>query len=247
MDPVIQVKGLRKSYGATSAVDGVSLEVRAAEIFGLVGPNGAGKTTTLECIEGLRTFDAGVIRVLGLDPVTDGPVLKRRIGIQLQDSEVHERLKVWEALDLFACFYPNTVDPAALLTQLGLQDKRSSFFGTLSGGQRQRLFIALALVHDPEVLFLDELTSGLDPQARRGTWQIVRDLRERGKTVVLSSHSMEEAEQLCDRLAIMDHGRVLALDTPAAIIASTRSATLEDAYLQLTGSPHGYLGEAVVT
>jgi len=216
--PIVQVEHLRKVYGSTVAVDDISFEVYQGEIFGMVGPNGAGKTTTIECIEGLRPPDSGHIRVLGLDPHRDGYALRSRIGIQLQESVLQDRMKVWEALDLFASFYPHSVDWEPLLEQLGLADKRNTPFAKLSGGQKQRLFIALALVHDPEVVFLDELTTGLDPQARRAMWDLVRQIRERGKTVFLTTHFMEEAERLCDRVAIIDRGRIVALDTPENLI-----------------------------
>jgi ABC-2 type transport system ATP-binding protein len=216
--PIVQVEHLRKVYGSTVAVDDVSFEVYQGEIFGMVGPNGAGKTTTVECIEGLRQPDGGHIRVLGLDPHHDGYALRARIGIQLQESVLQDRMKVWEALDLFASFYPRSVDWEPLLEQLGLAEKRNTPFAKLSGGQKQRLFIALALVHDPEIVFLDELTTGLDPQARRAMWYLVRQIRGRGKTVFLTTHFMEEAERLCDRVAIMDRGRIIALDTPENLI-----------------------------
>ncbi|MEJ5312569.1 MAG: ABC transporter ATP-binding protein [Anaerolineae bacterium] len=218
--PVIQVKSLHKTYGSVVAVNCVSMEIQPGEIFGMVGPNGAGKTTTIECIEGLRRPDGGSIRVLGLDPQADGYALRARIGIQLQESSLPDRLKVWEALDLFASFYPRSVDWRSLLEQLGLADKYSTPFGKLSGGQKQRLFIALALINDPELVFFDELTTGLDPQSRRTMWDLVRDIRARGKTVFLTTHFMEEAERLCDRVAIMDHGQIVALDTPENLIRS---------------------------
>ncbi|RME44363.1 MAG: ABC transporter ATP-binding protein [Caldilineae bacterium] len=214
----IEVRDLRKSYGDTLAVDGISFEVAAGEIFGMVGPNGAGKTTTIECIEGLRRPDAGHIRVAGLNPQTDGYALRTRIGVQLQESALPQRIKVWEALDLFAAFYPRSLPQESLLAQLGLQKQRNTPFARLSGGQKQRLFIALALLPDPEIVFLDELTTGLDPQARRAMWDMVRDIRQQGKTVFLTTHFMEEAERLCDRVAVIDHGRIIALDTPARLI-----------------------------
>lgn len=216
--PIVQVEHLRKAYGSTVAVEDASFEVHEGEIFGMVGPNGAGKTTTIECIEGLRRADSGHIRVLGLDPQCDGYALRPRIGIQLQESALQDRIKVWEALSLFASFYPHSIDWQPLLGQLGLADRRNTPFAKLSGGQKQRLFIALALVSDPEVVFLDELTTGLDPQARRAMWDLVREIRDRGKTVFLTTHFMEEAERLCDRVAIMDHGRIVALDTPGNLI-----------------------------
>ncbi|MGC9092357.1 MAG: ABC transporter ATP-binding protein [Bacteroidota bacterium] len=216
--PVIHVEHLCKAYDSTLAVDDVSFEVYEGEIFGMVGPNGAGKTTTIERIEGLRHPDSGQVCVLGLDPHHDGYALRSRIGIQLQESVLQDRIKVWEALDLFAAFYPRSVNWQPLLEQLGLMEKRNTPFAKLSGGQKQRLFIALALVHDPEIVFLDELTTGLDPQARRAMWDLVLQIRERGKTVFLTTHFMEEAERLCDRVAIVDRGRVVALDTPEGLI-----------------------------
>ncbi len=220
MGLAVEVTDLRKSYGPVRAVDGISFTVAEGEIFGMVGPNGAGKTTTIECVEGMRRPDGGTIRVLGLDPLRDGYALRQRIGVQLQEAALPPRLKVWEAMDLFGSFYPRRADGMALLEQLGLADKRNAFFDKLSGGQKQRLFIALALVNDPELVFLDELTTGLDPQARRAMWDLVRGIRDRGKTVFLTTHYMEEAERLCDRVAIMDHGKIVALDTPENLIRS---------------------------
>ena len=217
---VIQVENLRKTYGSVVAVDDISFEVYEGEIFGIVGPNGAGKTTTIECIEGLRSPDKGRICVLGLDPERDGKALCSRIGVQLQHSVLQERVKVGEALSLFASFYPRSVDPDTLMEQLGLSEKRDSLFCQLSGGQKQRLFVALALVNDPELVFPDEITTGLDPQARHAMWDLIRGIRDRGKTVVLTTHFMEEAERLCDRVAIVDHGRIVALDTPSNLIRS---------------------------
>ncbi len=220
MDTVVHVEGLRKTYGATVAVDGISFYVQAGEIFGMVGPNGAGKTTTIECLEGLRKPDAGLVRVLGVDPRQAGQALCLRAGMQLQQSNLPDRMQVWEALDLYASFYPHAADWKVLLAQLGLQEKRNTPFSKLSGGQKQRLFIALALLPDPQLVFLDELTTGLDPQARHAIWDLVREVRLRGKTVILTTHFMEEAERLCDRVAILDGGRIVALDTPAALIRS---------------------------
>jgi len=217
---VIEVKNLHKNYGRVVAVEAVSFEVYKGEIFGLVGPNGAGKTTSVECIEGLRQPDGGELTVLGLDPGRDGYALRERIGVQLQESALQNRIRVWEALDLFASLSARSVPWEPLLNQLGLAEKRNSPFAKLSGGQKQRLYIALALVNDPEVVFLDELTTGLDPQARRAMWDLVRQVRDRGKTVVLTTHFMEEAERLCDRVAVMDHGRIVALDTPEKLIQS---------------------------
>jgi ABC-2 type transport system ATP-binding protein len=219
MRPVIQVSGVRKTYGPTVAVDDVSFEVNDGEIFGLIGPNGAGKTTTMECIEGLRTPDRGSILVLGLDPFRDIYKLQERIGVQLQQAQLQKRIKVWEAVDLWASLYrKKEIDGERLLEQLGLADKRGAWFMNLSGGQKQRLFIALALINDPEVVFLDELTTGLDPQARRAIWDLVRGIRERGKTVFLTTHLMEEAERLCDRVAIIEHGRIIDVDRPERLV-----------------------------
>jgi ABC-2 type transport system ATP-binding protein len=219
MPPIIQVSQVRKSYGATVAVDEVSFEVHDGEIFGLIGPNGAGKTTTMECIEGLRTPDRGAISVLGLDPFRDAYKLQERIGVQLQQAQLQKRIKVWEAVDLWASLYENSAaDGERLLEQLGLIDKRNAWFMTLSGGQKQRLFIALALINDPQVVFLDELTTGLDPQSRRAIWELVRGIRARGKTVFLTTHLMEEAERLCDRVAIIERGRIVDIDRPENLV-----------------------------
>jgi ABC-2 type transport system ATP-binding protein len=219
MRPVIQVSGVRKTYGSMVAVDEVSFDVNEGEIFGLIGPNGAGKTTTMECIEGLRTPDRGVISVLGLNPFHDVYQLQDRIGVQLQQAQLQKRIKVWEAVDLWASLYQKKKsDGERLLDQLGLLDKRNAWFMTLSGGQKQRLFIALALINDPEVVFLDELTTGLDPQSRRAIWELVRGIRERGKTVFLTTHLMEEAERLCDRVAIIEHGRIVDIDKPESLV-----------------------------
>ena len=220
MTAVIEVNDLRKTYGDVVAVDGVSFEVAAGEIFGMVGPNGAGKTTTIECIEGLRRASSGRVRIFGEDPLKNRTAIAERIGIQLQESAIPPRLRVSEALWLFASFYPHQADPDQLLGQLGLLEKKSSAFTKLSGGQKQRLFIALALINLPEVVFLDELTTGLDPHARRAMWDLVRGIRDQKRTVFLTTHFMEEAERLCDRVAILDHGRIVALDTPEALIRS---------------------------
>ena len=217
---VISVEGLRKVYGQTRAVDGVSFDVGEGEIFGIIGPNGAGKTTTVECLEGLRVPDEGRVRVLGQDPQREGDALSERMGAQLQESALPARLRVGEAMALFASFYSHPLPSAALLDDLGLADRVRVAWGDLSGGQQQRLAIALALVGDPEVVFFDELTSGLDPQARRATWNLVSAVRDRGKTIVLTTHFMEEAEHLCDRVLIIDHGQVVALDTPANLVVS---------------------------
>jgi ABC-2 type transport system ATP-binding protein len=220
MRSVIQVSGVRKTYGKTVAVDEVSFEVHDGEIFGLIGPNGAGKTTTMECIEGLRTPDRGSISVLGLDPFRQVYKLQDRIGVQLQQAQLQKRIKVWEAVDLWATLYQKkAIDGERLLDQLGLTDKRNAWFMNLSGGQKQRLFIALALINDPEVVFLDELTTGLDPQSRRAIWDLVRGIRDRGKTVFLTTHLMEEAERLCNRVAIIEHGRIIDIDTPESLVS----------------------------
>jgi ABC-2 type transport system ATP-binding protein len=219
MTPVIQVSGLRKTYGRTVAVDDVSFEVRDGEIFGLIGPNGAGKTSTMECVEGLRKADGGSISVLGLDPRRQAYRLQDRIGVQLQQAQLQKRIKVVEAVHFWAALYRRRpTDGDRLLEQLGLADKRHAWFMTLSGGQKQRLFIVLALINDPDVVFLDELTTGLDPQARRAIWELVRGIRTRGKTVFLTTHLMEEAERLCDRVAIIEHGRVVDIDSPEALV-----------------------------
>lgn len=220
MRPVIEVSAIRKTYGRTVAVDEASFTVNEGEIFGLIGPNGAGKTTTMECVEGLRKPDRGAISVLGLDPFRQVYKLQERIGVQLQQAQLQKRIKVWEAVDLWASLYrKKKVNAERLLEQLGLSDKRGAWFMNLSGGQKQRLFIALALINDPEVVFLDELTTGLDPQARRAIWDLVRGIRVQGKTVFLTTHLMEEAERLCDRVAIIEHGRIIDIDTPEQLVA----------------------------
>ena len=237
MTAVIEVNGLVKRYRRRTAVDGVSFSVSQGEIFGVVGPNGAGKTSTIECLEGLREADGGTVRVLGLDPRADGGRLRQKIGVQLQQAALPERIKVWEALDLFASYYDNPVDWRQLIEEWGLSGKADAAFSSLSGGQQQRLFITLALVNDPSVVFLDELTTGLDPHARRATWDLIRDLRDRGVTVVLVTHVMEEAERLCDRVAVIDQGKVIALGKPALLVDDGEN--LDDAFLRLTGR-HSY-------
>ncbi len=216
--PAIHVSAIRKTYGRTVAIDDVSFDVEAGEIFGLIGPNGAGKTTTMECVEGLRRPDRGVISVLGRDPLRDAYALQERIGVQLQEAQLQKRIKVGEAVALWAALYRKPANGDRVIDQLGLSDKRNAWFMTLSGGQKQRLFIALALVNEPELVFLDELTTGLDPQARRAIWDLVRDIQRRGKTVLLTTHLMEEAERLCDRVAIIDHGRIIDAGTPAELV-----------------------------
>jgi ABC-2 type transport system ATP-binding protein len=218
MTAVIEVTGLTKRYRGQAAVDGISFHVDKGEIFGILGPNGAGKTTAVECLEGLRKRDGGQVRILGLDPRTDGHRLHQRIGVQLQETQLPDKLKVREALQLYASFYPDPADWRELLGRWGLTGKANSSFAKLSGGQKQRLFIALALVGNPEVVFLDELTAGLDPGARRATWDLISQVRAQGVTVVLVSHFMDEVEELCDRVAILEQGRIAALDTPAGLV-----------------------------
>ena len=241
---VIQVENLTKTYGSTTAVSGLSFCVQRGEIFGIVGPNGAGKTTTMECLAGLRRATSGQLSVLGLNPAREERELRKRVGVQLQQAALPEDLKVWEALDLFATIYHRPDGWQKLMKTWGLEEKRNARFGTLSGGQKQRLFIALSLVNDPELVFLDEITTGLDPQARRSTWDLIEKLREHGKTVVLVTHFMDEAERLCDRVAIIDHGSLVALNTPRALIenlhAETRiifSADKQETYLWLNNVP----------
>src|SRR6201995_4948555 len=217
MAAVIEVTGLTKRYGGQAVVDDISFHVEAGEIFGILGPNGAGKTTAVECMEGLRRRDGGQVRILGLDPLTDHHRLHQRIGVQLQETQLQEKLKVREALELYASFYPDPADWRELLERWGLAGKADTRFAKLSGGQKQRLFIALALVGNPEVVFLDELTSGLDPAARRATWDLIGQVRDSGVTVVLVSHFMDEVEELCDRVAILEQGRIAGLATPAGL------------------------------
>jgi ABC-2 type transport system ATP-binding protein len=218
MAAVVEVEHLRKTYGGVVAVDDLSLSVEKGEIFGVLGPNGAGKTTTVECVEGLRQPDHGLIRVLGLDPARQTAELRPRIGCQLQEAALPDRIRVWEALDLFASLAPRPIDWRPALDQWGLRERRTAAFSHLSGGEQQRLFVALALINQPEVVFLDELTQGLDPAARRVAWELVRSVRDRGATVVLVTHFMEEAQQLCDRVAVVHRGRVAAVGTPQELI-----------------------------
>ncbi|TDD86212.1 ABC transporter ATP-binding protein [Actinomadura darangshiensis] len=241
---IIEVNGLRKAYGGRPAVDGIGFAVDEGEIFGILGPNGAGKTTTVECVEGLRAPDAGVVRVAGLDPRADRGELTAILGVQLQESELQEKLTVREALELYSAFYPRPADWRELAERLGITGKLTTRFGRLSGGQKQRLFIALALIGRPRVVVLDELTTGLDPRARRDTWKLIEEVRDSGVTVLLVTHFMEEAQQLCDRIAVFKQGRVAALDSPAGLIrrsaggtvlAFTPSRPLDDG--DLTGLP----------
>ncbi len=220
MNPVITVEHLAKRYGELQAAADVSFEVREGEIFGLLGPNGAGKTTSVECVQGLRDPDSGSIRVLGLDPATDAARLRALIGSQLQESSLPHRMKVWEALDLFSSLQPNGPPWRAVMAEWGLAEKAGASFGSLSGGQRQRLLVALALVNAPKVVFLDEMTTGLDPAARRATWELIERIRQAGTTVVLVTHFMDEADRLCDRLAVVAQGRVIATGSPAELVAS---------------------------
>ena len=234
MKTVITIDNLTKKYGDVTAVDNISFQVQPAEIFGLVGHNGAGKTTTIECLEGFHTPTSGHIRVLGLNPLTQTRQLRQRIGIQHQHAELPDRIKVWEALDVFAAMYDRSADYNALIGQLGLGEKRNVYFAKLSGGQKQRLFIALALINKPDLVFLDELTTGLDPLARRDIWRLIESIREDGTTVLLSTHYMDEAERLCDRIAIMKRGFLVALDTPANLKTQYNQPTLEDVFIHLT-------------
>ncbi|MEV4168017.1 ABC transporter ATP-binding protein [Nonomuraea sp. NPDC049709] len=215
---IIEVRNLRKQYPNHLAVDDVSFEVAEGEIFGILGPNGAGKTTTVECVAGLRARDGGTVRVAGLDPQADRDGLRQVLGMQLQSAALPDKIRVWEAMDLYASFYPDPADWGELLDRVGLADKRHTYFRELSGGQRQRLSVALALVGRPRVAVLDELTTGLDPAARRDTWELIEQVRDTGVTIVLVTHFMEEAERLCDRLALIDAGKVVSTDTPAGLI-----------------------------
>ncbi|MFC4592074.1 ABC transporter ATP-binding protein [Sphaerisporangium corydalis] len=223
---IIEVNGLRKAYGGRPVVDGVSFAVEEGEIFGILGPNGAGKTTTVECVEGLRVPDGGTVRVAGLDPVADHERVTPLLGAQLQESELQAKLTVREALELYSAFYPRPADWRPLAERLGLDGVLTTRFGKLSGGQRQRLFIALALIGDPRVVVLDELTTGLDPRGRRDTWKLIEDVRDSGVTVLLVTHFMEEAQHLCDRVAVIHAGRVAALDTPQGLIGRAASSTV---------------------
>jgi ABC-2 type transport system ATP-binding protein len=220
MTAVIEIDALQKRYHEVVAVAEATFAVEQGEIFGLLGSNGAGKTTTVECAQGLRAPTCGSVRVLGRDPRGEAAALRGRIGCQLQESRLPDHMKVWEALDLFASLTPGAVDWRGLMEQWGLAEKRTASFASLSGGQRQRLFIALALVSDPEVVFLDEMTTGLDPASRRVAWELIEQVRDRGTTVVLVTHFMDEAERLCDRVAVMDAGRIVAMDTPRALVAA---------------------------
>ncbi|MEV6226279.1 ABC transporter ATP-binding protein [Saccharopolyspora shandongensis] len=235
---IIEVDGLRKTYAGRPVVDGVGFTVEAGEIFGILGPNGAGKTTTVECIEGLRTPDAGTVRVAGLDPAADRDRLTRILGAQLQESQLQPKITAGEALELYAAFYPRPADWRVLAERLGITAQLKTRFGALSGGQQQRLFIALALIGNPEIVVLDELTTGLDPRARRDTWRLIEEVRADGVTVVLVTHFMEEAQRLCDRVAVIDRGRVVALDAPAGLVGRAAASTV------ISFAPSGRLDEA---
>lgn len=219
MSKVVEVESLVKRYGSLAAVDGVTFSVEEGEVFGVLGPNGAGKTTMVEMTEGLRKPDSGSIRVFGIDALREPERIKELIGVQLQTTSLYDRIRVREAVDLFGGYYRRAIPTATLLDEVSLTDKMNSYVSELSGGQKQRLALALALVNDPGVLFLDEPTTGLDPQARRSVWGTVAGLRKKGKTIILTTHYMEEAEELCRRVAIMDHGKIITLDTPDALIA----------------------------
>lgn len=245
-DPVIQVRDLCKSYGGLKAVDGVSFDVQRGEIFGMLGPNGAGKTTTVEILEGMRRADSGSAILNGIDVARSPKAVKGMIGVQLQTSQFFDYLKLREIVSLFASLYGAGADPLELLARVELADKADSYYAPLSGGQKQRLSIAVALVNRPVVLFLDEPTTGLDPQARRHMWRLVESINENGTTIVLTTHYMEEAEELCRRVAIIDGGRIIAIDTPTALVdqllatgfrndRQPRPANLEDVFIQLTG------------
>ena len=224
--PAVEVAHLHKIYGETVAVDDVSLTVAEGEIFGILGPNGAGKTTTVECMTGLRHPDGGTVRVLGLDPERQAAALHHLVGVQLQSAALPDKLRVGEALDLYRSFYRRPADVADLVEGLGLGGRLHTYYRSLSGGQKQRLSIALALIGSPRLAVLDEMTSGLDPQARRDTWKLIESVRDRGVTILVVTHFMEEAERLCDRVAVIDGGRVIATDTPAALAGQVRGAKL---------------------
>jgi ABC-2 type transport system ATP-binding protein len=224
-EPVIQVENLVKRYADVEAVRGVSFTVQEGEVFGLLGPNGAGKTTTVEILEGLRTLDSGKVSVCGLDPQRDARDLKNEIGAALQSTSLPDKLKTFEALQLFAGFYSRRRDAEELLKRFGLEEKRNTFYSKLSGGQKQRLALAMALVNNPRLLFFDEPTAGLDPQVRREIYDIIDELRRERKTIVMTTHYIEEAERLCDRVAIVDHGKVIALGTPRELKARSGDKT----------------------
>lgn len=229
----IQVEGLCRRYGRVVALDGLDLEVGTGEVFGLLGRNGAGKTTTIETLVGLQRPDAGLTRVLGLDPHKEGLRLKQRIGVQLQEAVFHPYLKLGEALEFLGAFYPRRVETQRLLTRTGLTGQAGMMYGQLSGGQRRRFLLALALVGEPELLVLDEPTAGLDAHARQDLWTLIREARAEGRTVLLTTHHLDEAESLCDRVAVLHHGRLLAQGTPSEVVGGGH-ACLEAAFLALT-------------
>lgn len=246
IDPVIVAKDLRKKYVEITAVNGISFEVRRGEVFGMLGPNGAGKTTTIEILEGMRDSDSGEAIINGINVKDDPTAVKAIIGVQLQQNAFFDNLKLSEIVDLYAKLYLTNVDPVEILSRVGLDKRKNGKFSELSGGQKQRLSIAVALVNDPVVLFLDEPTTGLDPQARRQIWELVRKIQAGGATIMLTTHYMEEAEELCDRIAVVENGEIIALDTPDALIDQliatgfkpekrVREATLDDVFLNLTG------------
>ena len=243
---ILEVKKLRKTYDGSDVVKGISFTVEKGEVFGILGPNGAGKTTTLEMIETLRTIDGGSVEIAGLDVASEQEAVKRVIGVQRQSSAFLDKLTLLEQLELFAALYGDKIDALKILESVQLADKAKSYVERLSGGQKQRFSIATALVHTPKVLFLDEPTTGLDPQARRNLWELIEDLKKQHLTIIITTHYMDEAEILCDRLAIMDNGEIIAMDTPKKLVQAllkkgftkkveVREATLEDVFIDLTG------------
>jgi ABC-2 type transport system ATP-binding protein len=242
VQPALEITNLRKRYGRKIAVDNLSLRVDQGEVFGILGPNGAGKTTTVECAEGLRRPDGGTVRVFGIDPGRNRAEARRLVGVQLQESQLPDKITVAEAVNLYASFYPSPADTEALIARLGLADKRRARYRKLSGGQKQRVSIALALVGSPRLVVFDELTTGLDPAARRESWRLVEELREAGVTVLLVTHYADEAERLCDRVALIQAGRLAACGRPEELIRASRTsgaghtsrATLDDAIVALT-------------
>ena len=246
IDPVIVARELRKKYEDIQAVDGVSFEIRHGEVFGMLGPNGAGKTTTIEILEGMRDADSGEAIINGINVKDDPRAVKAIIGVQLQQNAFFDNLKLAEIVDLYARLYAAKIDPVEILSRVGLENRKNASYAQLSGGQKQRLSIAVALVNDPVVLFLDEPTTGLDPQARRQVWALVKEISANGATIMLTTHYMEEAEELCDRVAVIEDGRIIALDTPDNLIDQlletgfkpekrVREATLDDVFLNMTG------------
>lgn len=246
LNHVVEVNNLTKRYGSTNVVDGISFSVKEGEIFGILGPNGAGKTTTLEMIEAMRPIDGGTATLCGSDVASDPVTVKSMIGVQPQTPSFEEKTKLTELIEFFSSTYGEKVDPKKFLADVQLSEKADSYPENLSGGQRQRFSIAAALVHNPKVFFLDEPTTGLDPQARRNLWDLIREVRDRGVTVIMTTHYMDEAELLCDRVAVMDNGKIIALDTPKNLIkkllakgfkktTAVEQANLEDVFIDLTG------------